>query len=1835
VLAGAVASEEFANNSEIFLAHLPAREPFSSNLRIRSGATPARDLSSDRIVAAGQIAVAIGTNLALAPTQTQRLADGSFPRVFKNTGVTVNGRAAQIFYVSPTQVNFQIPDEIEDGAAEIAVRNHDGYESRAVVQVARTAPAIFTERTSGTGAAIALDAATLTPAPFDPHDAANDARRVIVFATGAHNAATLSVNIAGRAFPIERVVPSNDLPGLDELHVALPRSLAGAGTVPLSINADGRTSNEAPIQFAGQRRAARIVLTPASVSLGIGRSQPFDATAFDEDGFEIPNAAISYSTSDARVAIIDQAGIARGLRSGETTIIAVAGDASARNSLIVYPLTLVINEVLADPPDSTAGDANRDGVRSSSQDEFVEIANASDVDLDLGGYKLATLDANGVRTVRHVFAPDTILAPGTAAVVFGGANAATFNPHDAAFGGALVFNASTDGLSLLNGGETVQLLDASGALIEEMTYGGATALAGDRNQSLTRAPDIFGDFALHQSLDAASSRAFSPGTKIDGTPFTTTAPIARIEISPASASAQAGASQQFNARAFDETNRELSGVIFRWQTSDATVATIDQSGTARALKVGSTDITASARGAVSQAAAFTVVKPPPRIVRVEVTPAASMINRGATVQLTARAFDRDEQIVSDATFTWRASNSAIVTVDAGGLAHGVGIGATTIEASADDGAGGIVAARATFCVKLPIIISEILADVPPDDPKTAAIEGDANRDGVRNSDDDEFVELFNPSDAQVDLSNVRVADATTDRLTFPAHTTLGAHRALVIFGGGAPPVNDPAFGGALIFKTASLGLNDTGDTVSLKLKVGDEDITLASQSYGSQGGINAPSNQSLTRERDANGVGLTDAFVAHLSATNAAARAYSPGTLPDGTPFDSAPIARIEITPTAATLDIGASQTFNARAFASTAMGEIELANVSFAWDVSDASKATVAQASGASTKITAVAHGEITVRARAGGRESSATLKVNPLPPVLTRVELSPANATIFVGGTQLFTARAFDQFDQPFAGAQFAFTSSDANLATIDLVTNGASDASVTATVTGRHAGAARINATASDGTHVVSSNDSTLQIILPPPIVKSVVVSPVSASVNRGQSQQFTASAFDQYGQPVANVSFTWTTTGAQIATVTTDGLVRGVGLGAVEIVATTPDGTGGTVSGRATLTVRAPLVINEILADVPPDNANTANVEGDANRDGIRSSDDDEFVELLNNSDAPLDLSGVVISDSTSNRFTFPAGTTLGAGQAAVVFGGGSPNQNDPAFCGARIFTTGSLGLNDGGDTVTVKLPSTNGEIVIASQSYGSAAQGATPAPTDQSLTRSPDAEVNGSGGGFVAHANALNSAARSFSPGTRADGTPFGSRALTRIEIAPASVALDIGAHQTFNARAFTNVGGAEIEIANVSFIWDVTDATKATLAPQTGASTNATAVAAGTTSVRARAGGLEATESLTVKPPPPVLTTVTLAPTSAIIIVGQSQQFIARAFDQFNQPFVGATFNFSSDDTNLARVESATNSGDGSAVANVSARGAGTAQVTATVTSGATVIKSNPATLTINPPPPILTRITVSPSPATIAAGALQQFTARGFDQNGQEIGGLNFAWTTSDAKVATIDQSGRATGINQGDAQITASSGGVTSAPATLHVNAPPVAAAGQVVINEALVSSAAPPPSPSPTPLRRDFVELYNTTDQTLDISGLVVSFRSSGTNNTPAVVTLPGAVGSVTTHIRPHSYFLIVNGASTYGVLADFEVQNGGFDLNNTTGGIKIELGGAKLDGITYQSGSTPPAAPFNAFGEGSFLIFSSGTTNDLIRSPNGADTNNNATDFKRNGTAASVTPKTANP
>ena len=172
-------------------------------------------------------------------------------------------------------------------------------------------------------------------------------------------------------------------------------------------------------------------------------------------------------------------------------------------------LGFLINEVLYDPPADLPGDANGDGTRDANDDEFIEFYN-SGPELDMSGYRLYDASALADGVPRHIFPSGTIVPANGVIVVFGGGN------PTGSFGGAIVQTASNGAINMNNAGDFVTLEDASGNVV--VTFD-VEPLSDNPNESYTRYPDLIGDFIQHAGIEEANGALFSPGTKIDGSPF--------------------------------------------------------------------------------------------------------------------------------------------------------------------------------------------------------------------------------------------------------------------------------------------------------------------------------------------------------------------------------------------------------------------------------------------------------------------------------------------------------------------------------------------------------------------------------------------------------------------------------------------------------------------------------------------------------------------------------------------------------------------------------------------------------------------------------------------------------------------------------------------------------------------------------------------------------------------------------------------------------------------------------------------------------------------------------------------------------------------------------------------------------------------------------------------------------------------------------------------------------------------------------------------------------------------------------------------------------------------
>lgn len=161
------------------------------------------------------------------------------------------------------------------------------------------------------------------------------------------------------------------------------------------------------------------------------------------------------------------------------------------------------------------------------------------------------------------------------------------------------------------------------------------------------------------------------------------------------------------------------------------------------------------------------------------------------------------------------------------------------------------------------IINEVMAD-PPNDP-----EGDLNGDGYYDAAEDEFVEIYNSSEAPLSLEGWTVADGTKVRFTFPVGARLDPGQVAVVFGGGEVDALTGT-GAELYVAEAGLALANAGDTVILRSARGAVIDRLV---YGAEGG----GDRSLVRAAD--GDGSSD-MVVHSGSAPA-----SPGLRTNGMPF--------------------------------------------------------------------------------------------------------------------------------------------------------------------------------------------------------------------------------------------------------------------------------------------------------------------------------------------------------------------------------------------------------------------------------------------------------------------------------------------------------------------------------------------------------------------------------------------------------------------------------------------------------------------------------------------------------------------------------------------------------------------------------------------------------------------------------------------------------------------------------------------------------------------------------------------------------------------------------------
>ncbi len=188
-------------------------------------------------VAPGAIVSLFGRNLAGASAGAEAQP---LPQRLAGSAVRVNGSPAQLFYVSPEQINFLLPETTSPGTARVIVENAGRRSAEVAVQMSASAPGIFTVSQDGRGLAAALRASDQSR--VDSSRPARPGEVIEIFLSGLNRAAP-SVTVGGRPAELLFAGLPPGFVGLWQINFRVPAGVQG--TVEIRVTAGGTTSNGA------------------------------------------------------------------------------------------------------------------------------------------------------------------------------------------------------------------------------------------------------------------------------------------------------------------------------------------------------------------------------------------------------------------------------------------------------------------------------------------------------------------------------------------------------------------------------------------------------------------------------------------------------------------------------------------------------------------------------------------------------------------------------------------------------------------------------------------------------------------------------------------------------------------------------------------------------------------------------------------------------------------------------------------------------------------------------------------------------------------------------------------------------------------------------------------------------------------------------------------------------------------------------------------------------------------------------------------------------------------------------------------------------------------------------------------------------------------------------------------------------------------------------------------------------------------------------------------------------------------------------------------------------
>ena len=699
------------------------------------------------------------------------------------------------------------------------------------------------------------------------------------------------------------------------------------------------------------------------------------------------------------------------------------------------------------------------------------------------------------------------------------------------------------------------------------------------------------------------------------------APVALLEVAPPVVGLMVGRSERLALAVKDSRGHALSGRPVEWSSRNPGVAAVTPAGEVTAISPGSTEIVARVEGK-SASAKVNVIQV--QVASVQVSPHSSAIKVGEKIQLSAEPRDERGASLAGRAVSWASSKPGVATVSGEGLVTGLGAGNAIISATVE---GKKVTAEVRVAAPAPVVVSveKPLPPLPPPPPVAAPEAATQKIDQVRvapvpvpvhpaepvpkhpepirakksklplvaglvvavlvafgiwrfgfagktaesrtgvavridaspaspslNVGDSVQMQVLYRDSSNQEIQDPRPVSWTSDN---PAVAVISGNWVKAVSGGSATLIADAG------------GLRGTA-TLTVRGAQSAGHVPVASLDFSRPpASLQTGENVQLAIEvKDQSGGLLTDRPVTWTSSNPSVAQVSPTGQLTargEGTSVIAASsegknatfsitiapvtVATVSVTPSRSSIEV--SGTVQLAAQARDARGNA-LAGRPIQWSSGDNGVATV----GADGTVKGIAVGSATITAAAEGKTATASVTV-----VLTRVDvaavaITPSGGELEAGERLQLSAELKDARGATIRDRTPSWVSSDPSVATVS--------------PTGQ------VSAISSGSTTITASSDdrrATVRVVVTQVPVASMVLTSPPASLPVGESFQLSVSLRDRRSNPLNDRPVIWSSSSAQVATVTTSGRVTAMGAGSARITATSEN-----KSASVTITVPRPVV-----------------------------------------------------------------------------------------------------------------------------------------------------------------------------------------------------------------------------------------------------------------------------------------------------------------------------------------------------------------------------------------------------------------------------------------------------------------------------------------------------------------------------------------------------------------------------------------------------------------------------------------------------------------------------------